>query len=274
MKDNISRTLLLIAIVCGAAGCSTDDLAASALAVSEVTLEERVYKYELVRGVTDPVCRHMEVVYKTVFRKPWDFQDFFRDRLPQTTNGNYYPHMPARWTEDQLFFWSMHYSLYPSSKEFEAIHWTQATLISDSGYRTPIRVAEIDIDNDGRVEFLVQEGFYGIGDDRSASDGFAVQASSANLHSLPATISRDELYADKNRREAFGGDIIRPFVLNGETYLSEYQAAFGSETWPIFRHSSPEKMWVKKYVGGQPIGQAMNATIVCEFNMHRDDAAK
>jgi hypothetical protein len=267
--------LWYIAIASCAAGCSTDDLVARALAESALADEERTYKYQLVRGEADPVCRHMKEVYNSAFRRPWDFQDLFRDRLPRTANGNHYPHLPFRWTEDQLFLWFMRYSLFPSSEEFEAIRWTQATLISfEFEYRSPIRVAEIDIDNDGRVEFVVQDMFYGSGDGQDDSEGFMVQASSANLHSLPATITRDELYADMSRNEAFGGDIIRPFVLNGVTYLGEYEAGFGSGTWPEFRHVAPEKMWVKKYVGGQPVGQAMNAIIVCEFNMLRNDSRK
>jgi len=204
----------------------------------------------------------MKGVYDKSFRQPWNFGDIFRDRLPQT-DGHYYPNMPQPWTEAQQFLWDMRYSLYPTSSEFESIQWTQMTKVGRN--RAPVQIAEIDIDNDGSAELVVQDGFYGSGDDRSAADGFAIYA----LHT-EAAVQGGELKIGERPRETFGGDIIRLFVLDGMTYLSEYEAAFGSETGPLFRHDPPERMWVKNYVGRQPIGKAMNATIVCAFDMYRE----
>lgn len=265
MTNGIGRFLYFVAIACGAAGC----LAASQVE-SPLDEEERAtYRYALVQGVEDPVCRQLGKLYNDTFRQPWNFRDVFGGRLPQT-DGHYYPHMPERWTQDQLFLWDMRYSIYPTSPEFESIQWTQAT--KSGRNRSPVRIAEFDIDNDGTVEHVVQDSFYGSGDSRNATDGFGVYATT--LASSRAAMQGIAFRMLERPRETFAGDIIRPFVLDGLTYLSEYEAAFGSESWPLFRHDPPEKMWVKRYLGGQPMGQAMNATTVCEFDMHRDESSK
>lgn len=256
-----------IVLACGVAGCLAGGSVADALDEEE----RATYRYELVQSANDLVCQHMRRVYNETFRQPWNFRDCFRGRLPET-NGHYSPHLPGRWTEEQLFLWWMRYALYPTSREFEAIQWIRMTKAGPM--RVPILLAPIDIDNDGSVELVVHDGFYGFGDGRNSGDGFAINADTHLLESNQTSLSQKELYSEWEQMETFSGDIIRPFVFNGVTYLSEYEAAFGSTTWPSFRHTAPEKMWVKEYVGGQPIGQAMNATVVCEFDMHRDDPSK
>jgi hypothetical protein len=228
--------------------------------------ETYTYDYALVESLEDSVCTHMKDVYNREFRQPWNFRAFMRAKYPAAARLHYELGVSRPITEDMQFPWYMRFALYPTSDDFDAVDWGEAVAEFESGVRRPIRLAEFDLKNHDKPVLLVQAGFYGL--DSSASDIFYVRES-GSLPASQSTYSFEEL-GQRGVREQFIGDIIRPFIYDGVAYLGQYQSADTDGEHPV-RHIPPETMMVKQYIGGQPIGAAMHAKVICKFNMRRTD---
>ena len=124
--------------------------------------EEGTYGFELVQSIDDSVRHHMLGVYQSTFSNPWNFRNFFQREYPQDVQ-QFYGYTGQKWTDDQYAIWSMRYALSPSSPEFSAIEWRTASLINVGDHRYPLRIAAIDLDNDGDVDGLCRAGSMGAG---------------------------------------------------------------------------------------------------------------
>jgi hypothetical protein len=252
-----------ILIVCLSSGCAAADQSTA----REYFLnpeETNTYHYELVENLDDAVCSRMNEVYNREFKQPWNFRAFFRSQYPQVAHHHYDVAPLGPITDEDRFLWAMRYALYPMSPQFEAVSWRLATLQTGIGnLRMPIRLSEIDLRNDKKPVLVVQVAFYGFGDSKGASDILNVQQSG----SLP----KKDIYTSQeilNGKETITGDILRPLILDGLTYLSEYRSSATDEDFPL-RHIEPEAMLIKKYIGGQRQGAPMNAELICKFDMQR-----
>jgi hypothetical protein len=188
----------------------------------------------------------MVELYNSRFSQPWRFRDYFRAKFPILAR-RYYSYMTGKWSQEELFYWWMRYVLFPTSSEFDAVEWRLGTLERDTPQEvslsdsTPVRIAELDLTNNGQSVLLFQVGFYGQGDGRGSFDEFLVRPPSPVLRTQ-TSFTREQLWDQRTDYESFGGDIIRPLVIDGVTYLSEYDAAVDAEMVPDIRHQTPEKM--------------------------------
>jgi len=248
------------------------------------------YVYKLELNANNKLCRHMERVYNTEFRRPWDYRDrSMRDAFPRLEGVE----------TDELARSDLRYSAYPTTPEFEAIEWREGRKEwpnASSGRIRPILVAEFDIDNDGRTDLVVKGGFMlsirpadsgrsAGGEDRihilapdSIERGKTLNAEVPFEYTgqkYPSQISGTTLrYTDRDRpypltaqNQRMEARSIRPFLFDGKTYLSVYVP------WAVTsgKHGR-EWMWVLQYHGGgRNLGKGKwepaNVESLCRFRM-------
>jgi hypothetical protein len=240
----------------------------------------QTYRFKLQSGKRTPVCEHMAKVYSTSFRKPWDFTLL-------SPPGPLYPPVPGakdlKYTASQRV--GLYLSRYPSSPEFEAIHWQIGRLLDDSPLAkstnpvSPMLVARFDIDNDGKEDVVVKAGFMlspepaGQGAP-GGEDWLYVLNESQFARDRPMRFSELFNYAGSARPSLIASLTlhmlargIRPFIYDGQTYLSVYQVkSFFDEK------RRTEQMWVMKYRGGgENLGggnwRPLNVEKICRFRM-------
>lgn len=231
--------------------------------------EELTYRYRLTKSIDDRLCSHMERVYNDYFSQPWNHRPYFRENLPAVI-VDWYSAPSAPKSETTRFAFDMRYALHPLSSEFSAVSWKDIVRITRDGLRLPTRLTHIDIDNDGKTDTLIQYQFFGAGDHRTADDGFVVWRQSPPPEIENGALTHEKLFLDNAPGEHFTARILRLFLRDGVTYLSEYmpnvEGIYDSE---MSRHLPPEKMYVRKYVGGQGARLHVIGDDVCEFEMNR-----
>lgn len=238
------------------------------------------YRYKLEAGKRVPVCEHMAKVYTTSFRDPWDF-------TLQSPPGPLYPPLPGtkKMEYSAADRFALYLSRYPSSREFEAIHWQIGRYLDDSpmASRThpvsPMLVARFDIDNDGKgdvvakIQFMYSPEPGGQGAIGGEDWLFVLDESqfpwgrplkSSELFNRPG-YARPSLIA--NLTLHMSAREIRPFIYDGQTYLSVYEAENYFD-----EKQRKEQMWVMKYRGGgENLGgghwQPLKVDRVCRFHM-------
>ena len=240
----------------------------------------QTYRFQLQSGKRAPVCEHMAKVYTTSFRNTWDF-------TLETPPGPLYPLLSGtkqmEYSSSELV--ALYFSRYPSSREFEAIHWQIGRYLDDSpmASRThpvrPMLVARFDVDNDGKEDVVAKVAFMfspepaGQGADGGEDELFVFDESqfawnrplkSSELLNRPGN-SRLSLIAPLTLR--MSAREIRPFIYDGQTYLSVYEAENYFD-----EKRRKEQMWVVKYKGGGDyLGngnwQPLNVERICRFRM-------
>ena len=264
------------------------------------------YQYELEVNNDETVCRHMEKVYNAYFRQPWKQHPM--DSKEYEENGFYsFPRLPGM---DHFADYTapMRHARRPSSPEFDAVLWREGRRIDliplyipsesrrksiEKGYQfnkggdrlAPLLIADFDIDNDGKVETVVQDEFNGAAPEPYRSylfDEFIIfpQGSIDPWHFDPA-----DLFVKYRTAGIWPRRILefsaRFFVLNGVSYLSRYT--------PKNEHAEgrppeylPENEYIEvfRYHGGggielqskPPFGDLLEFTqpqvdLVCRFRM-------
>ena len=255
-----------------------------------------VYRYRLEINQHPRLCEHMQRVYNGEFRQPWDYRDrSVSDAFPKLDYV-----VPDAVLEHDLF-----HSKYPSTPEFERIPWKEGRGYFDNDLKNarPVLIAQFDINNDGTDDLVIKHSFMlspcpGGGSCPGGEDHIAVLRPGALDISKPlelgaiikqylgetpkgSVLSYDTLrYAEKDASmrarigKRMGARNIRPFVLEGKTYLSIYDA------WAV---NDPKRrrewMWVLEYKGGgnNPLTrrasgefedwQPAKTTTLCRFRM-------
>ena len=240
----------------------------------------QTYRFKLQSGKQTPVCEHMAKVYATSFRDPWDF-------TTESPPGPLYPLLPGNkkmeYSAGDLV--GLYLSRYPSSREFEAIHWQigdyldESALANHANPLSPMLVARFDIDNDGKEDVVAKIGFMlsPEPDGQGAPGGqdwlFVLDESqfhwnrplkSSELFNRPGN-ARPSLIASLTLH--MGAREIRPFMYDGQTYLSVYEAENYFDD-----KRRKEQMWVMKYKGGgDNLGHGhwrpVNIERICRFRM-------
>lgn len=216
------------------------------------------YRYELEVSNDDNVCNHMDGVYKKYFRTPWKVSSFPINLTKEDDRvKNMFPRLPGL-EFDAAMANQMLFSRFPSSPEFEAIQWREGrykSLLRSSEVNEPVLVADFDIDNDGKLDTVIHDGFFhqiydvpsviypwgydnfnvvplGSIDLELFTGGWLGQIYSQlkNIRTIVASV-----LALETRIHA-GWRSIRPFLLDGVTYFSvaEYEPPFANGVPQVF----------------------------------------
>lgn len=217
--------------------------------------EFATYRYELLMSKNDEVCKHMGEVYNNKFARLFDYRKF--PKTEQLGSGAMPPLA----------------SKYPSSAEFEAVSWQYPRIFTDDGKKSfALPVAEFDIDNDGKKEIVIKTQFF----DGTPDGNEMLRIFKQGQLDLQRAVTWKELSTGQGNKDRPGilqwGAIMRPFMLNGTSYISVYN--FSAPKSPVRKgavHQPPQTMEVKKYIRGS-LYQEDNPMVfddVCRFNMLR-----
>jgi len=242
------------------------------------------YRYVLEESKDDKVCRHMEKVYNGYFAFPWKRPMLDREGTYGPNSRYAFPKLPGVTHDDRMTF-DMTYSRLPSTPEFDAIEWKEGryrfVVRRDDHRDRPMLVAEFDIDNNGRADIVIKPQFIlGFYPSRRSwpggEDAFFVFDKREIDLSQPLTF--EMFYEGQSGRKkparigfAPGAPyrLIRPFVLDGLTYLSAYQ-----QDWPDDDDIAKvrEHVDVLRYRGGaENLGKGgwspLQIDRVCRFRM-------
>lgn len=244
------------------------------------------YRYKLEMSKDDKVCRHMEKVYKRYFRTPWTSppDDWNDDRKKNTSTR-----LPGvEFNADLMGL--MDRALFPSSPEFEAIKWREGRykyqttntksggeVVSTATIINPLLAADFDIDNDGKIETVIQDGFF---------EGMVYGADSFSVYPV-GTVDMKDLVGDSTMkpRGVHGIRLIhgveniptikwhslRPFILNGVTYLSGARFETPYDDFEP-NHIYKDYMDILKYIKGSRFMKGSNQPplefeTICRFRM-------
>lgn len=228
---------------------ATDTPQHNSPASPSIPAEFATYRYDLIMSKDDKVCKHMDHVYNTKFSRPFDE---FRFSPAEREHS-----MPPI------------FSKYPTSGEFEAVHWQYPKIFTMDGKTFfSLPVAKLDINNDGQKEIVIKSAFF------SGSYGDELRVFSDDTLRLTKPITWRQLSTGQDNKGRpsiiHSGAILRPFVLNGITYLSSYsyyQPDYEQKA-PIY--SPPEIMTVQKYIKGSVSRDTpIQLEDICKFNMTR-----
>jgi len=250
------------------------------------------YRYVLEKSTNDKVCRHMQGVYNRHFSYPWK-----RPALSEPVYGANSPYAFAKRpgvSHDYRMTFDMSYSRLPSSPEFDAIEWREGRYrhtglagSPDHGDQ-PMLVAEFDIDNDGQVETVIKGRFmltYYPAESGGTPGGedtlFVFRKDEIDLQ---RPIDSPTFYSGQPGRKnpsmialspVGPYRIIRPFVLEGVTYLSGYQQDWDKN---FDMRKVREHLHVVRYLGGgENLGPGkigpekwtpLQLDRICEFRMN------
>ena len=236
----------------------------------------QTYRYRLESGKQVRVCQHMARIYASQFANPWEFT---LERPP----GPSYPPLPratGKITSGQLV--GVLLSRYPASPEFEAINWQVGRYLANAPELKgpqPILLARFDIDNDGKDDVVAKVGFMFSPEPAGqgapgGNDGLFVFNENEVPWDRPLTPTDLYGHAGSTRPSMISAMTmhmsarsIRPFIYDGQTYLSVYEAENYFD-----EKQRKEQMWVMKYKGGgENLGgghwRPLNVEKICRFRM-------
>lgn len=259
-----------------------------------------LYKYRLEESKDKDLCLHMTEVFNRNFKTPWD-----RGQKPWKPNstifGKTYEQVFERLpgVEYSLeFTWDMLLSKFPRSSEFDAVNWKEGRVNYSDGQPSPFHragpmlVAEIDIDNDGKKEWVVKHSFMqkaptnlvsGVGDhDYSGWDVLTIFPPNGLDLAIPLT--NTQLFRGQKpglQPRKVDDEValqLRPFIYGDKTYLSAYQVVWYDESVSKNNHHrykiypDEEYLNILRVTGGgqylhSSIIKTSNTEIVCRIRM-------
>lgn len=240
------------------------------------------YRYKLEMSKDDKVCRHMEKVYKKNFQSPWMYRaDVWGD--PDRAK-NVFTRLPSvEFNADLAQLMSK--ARFPSSPEFEAIKWREGRLKLTrekldnkvEEYMLPLLIADFDIDNDGKIDTVIQDGFFG--GMVYGADSFSVYpAGTVDMKDLvgtsvmkPRDVQGTRVIHGVENIPIITWHSLRPFILDGVTYFSgaRYESPYDG-----FKpnHIYKDYMDVLKYIKGSRFMRGseqppLEFETICRFRM-------
>lgn len=222
---------------------------------------ERIYRYKLEMSQDDQVCLHMQNVYNKYFREPWNFQTF-----PNIRHEDYFQRLPGIDYNEKMTM-EMSYSRFPSSIEFDRIKWREGRYYyNDNKCDTcqyPFLVSELDIDNNGSKEIVFKLNFMwgfttrdGGNENDKGSDSLRILPKDDFVINGIIDLRKSDYGLSNSSSVSFlEGRQLRPFILDGVTYLSKYESIWPSdevEGLPTGEYPLPtqEYLHIHKYRGG------------------------
>lgn len=262
--------------------------------------QQERYEYRLEASHDQDLCVHMTHVFNRSFRTPWD--KGYKPWMPNPTIfGKPYEQVFERlpgvdYSMD--FTWRMLLSKYPSSPEFDAVPWKEGRLYATEGKPPPYQrpypmlVAEIDIDNDDRKDWVVKDGFiqkmttsegwdqaYGGEDSMTIfpGDGFDPtqklifeQLYQEQVPSKPPRLVGRHINRPYDTME------LRPFIYQGKVFVAAYQTLWrkrdrSKQKYPRLYPDLEYMNIVRVLPGGKRLDfgiiDTANTEIVCRIRM-------
>lgn len=192
----------------------------------------------------------MTQVFNKRFKTPWDKGWLRLEAVPKIQGTPYdqvFERMPGVEYDKEAVF-AVLLSKYPTSPEFDAVKWKETRLTRD-GKPSPALLAQLDIDNDGRLDWVVkssfmyrmttwegwQQGFGGrdhleLYEQEKFDPSALVRSSQVPYQSGKPADQRRNI--DGHVTDGLDTSQLRPFIFKGKTYLSAYQVF-----WPNFELS-------------------------------------
>jgi len=231
---------------CQYADCLAQEYIKRIHEVADTLAQEVHYRYQLKESHDKDLCIHMTHVFDQNFRTPW-YKGWLKLEPNPVLFGKPYDQVFERLPGveySKKYTWNMLLSKYPSSPEFDEVHWREGRVSYVGGASSisrpePMLVAEIDIDNDGQKEWVVKHSFM---DKMTTWEGMGqAYGGSDSLKIFPfdgfdplAPLTNEQLFygqkpdrpprmIDRDVTEKLDTAQLRPFVFKGKVYLSAYQ---------------------------------------------------
>ena len=218
------------------------------------------YRYVLEESFHD-VCEHMTQVFNQRFKTPWN-KGFLESDPAQKIYGTRFDQVFERFPGVEYNMratWTMLLAKYPTSPEYDAVKWRETRVGPESESDKnvyPALVAQIDIDNDGELDWVIKSSFM---DKLTTFEGWGQANGLAEyLQIFPQTgfeptrlipwATRFPLHNPALAPRKLNTDLsagmetyqLRPFIFRNKTYVSAYQAY-----WPNLAASELEGRYVR-----------------------------
>ena len=243
------------------------------------------YRYKLEENNNDKVCLHMAGVYNKFFKKPFNT---INDETEYVKSGGVLPPLFPGAQDDLRSFINMRFSFQPTSPEFDAIKWKVGKQIQPGSEQIPNKypnfpfiAADIDINNDGKIETVIKNEFmscYIPGCYAGDSDVLSIFRK-GDIDLMKGPIEWDVFFKGENGHPPLAViygpqsscDLVRPFIYDGVTYLSCYHQKWIKD-YMDFRNLTPDREYtdILKYQGVDDLGDGrkpIKAGTVCRFRM-------
>lgn len=202
-----------------------------------MTKNEPHYRYKLEHSEDKVLCPHMTQVFNDKFKTPWYKSWLKLEPDPYLFGVPYSQHferLPGV-AYDKRSTYSMFLSKYPTSPEFDAVKWQEGQIENDpdrKGKELPILITQLDIDNDGEMEWVVKHGFLKNGDNTRVSEQDRLSIYRTDTFNFTEKVQAGAMYYGQNGRarpKTLGTAMqLRPFMFSGKAYIAAYQAKGGS----------------------------------------------
>ncbi|HEY4370020.1 MAG TPA: hypothetical protein VGN07_22495 [Steroidobacteraceae bacterium] len=198
-----------------------------------------LYHYSLEVSTKQELCSHFDALFNEKFSHLWDTDRAWTNSelRPEVQRRYAFPTLPG--LESQLdFTFEMRYSKLPSSREFEAIPWSEgrwSSVGSQDGHGgvaerlvEPVLVARLDIDNDGTIDTVMKvgftEGYPRLVSPEGASSEYVWVWRGRNVSDLTLDPRLLEKMPIADRPASITPAAYqRPLVYRGRAYLARYQ---------------------------------------------------
>jgi uncharacterized protein YecT (DUF1311 family) len=247
------------------------------------TKSEPYYRYKLEYSQDKTLCLHMTKVFNAKFKTPWYKSWLKLEPDPIFFGVPYSQHfekLPGI-TYDKRSTFDMLLAKYPTSAEFEAVKWLEGRYHDDiNSYQNnwPILLAQVDIDNDGEVEWVIKNNFIKNGDHTRGSERDRLSIYRKDDFKIADQISLSALYYGQNAKplpkKLDTAMQLRPFMFNEITYISAYEANGGTFDQTTFE-GNPEKEYMniwrltgKSELFGKQSSETLEKTTVCRIRMY------
>lgn len=208
--------------------------AASGASNSDRIVRGPTYRYILREDHGGPVCGHMLRVFNVKFTRLWDSHP-----LPSSKSGGRDYSAPSKYAFSLLpgavhntkATFVMRFSAQPTSSEFSAIDWREGRAILGGcpncpwdHVSLPIIVAHFDFDNDGTIDTVIKQQFFGGYPHAGDSLEYLTVWRGQNL-TIRDTADMTILDHPKDRTLTpiiASGTYLRPFIYRGQAYVARY----------------------------------------------------
>lgn len=245
------------------------------------------YAYVLEQGDKEPVCEHMTDVFNTHFKTPWDGGHL--DTRPGVTvfgvpYDKVFERMPGVEHDPRMTF-AMRLSRFPSSMEFEVLHWLEGRVTyPDTHGIYPVLIAHW-IPKDGSNPFwIVKTTFMDrmtTNEGWGQSDGGFDTLEFVSDPDFNPTVPLDASFIShpawqSGLTRSLGRETarqLRPFIFSEQLYIAAYQSAW-HEAAPSYEQArlypDEEFMNILRLLPGSIPGKYVdiaNTEIVCRIRM-------
>lgn len=247
------------------------------------TKKEPYYRYKLEYSKNKTLCLHMTKVFNSKFKTPW-YKSWLKLEPDPILFGipysQHFEKLPGI-TYDKRSTFDMLLAKYPTSAEFESVKWLEGRYHDDTNsYQNswPILFTQVDIDNDGEVEWVIKHHFMKNGDHTRGSEQDRLSIYRKDDFKITGQISLNALYYGQNAqsrpKKLDTAMQLRPFVFDGITYISAYEANGGtfdratSEGSPAKEYMNIWRITGKSERFGKQSSETLENTTVCRIRMY------